>query len=42
VVALRRELDLPVRFLGRGEGLDDLEPFDARRFAEELVAGDDG
>lgn len=37
VVAVRRELNLPIRFLGRGEGLDDLEPFDADRFAAELV-----
>lgn len=42
VVALRRELDLPIRFLGVGEGLDDLVEFDARRFGEELIAsGDD-
>ncbi len=42
VVALRRELAVPIRFLGLGEGLDDLAPFDARRFAEELVeAGTD-
>lgn len=40
VVALRRELDLPVRFLGRGEGLDDLEPFDPARFAAELLSED--
>lgn len=38
VAALRRELDLPVRFLGTGEGLDDLQPFDARQFAESLLA----
>jgi fused signal recognition particle receptor len=38
VTALRRELDLPIRFLGVGESLDDLEPFDARRFAEHLLA----
>jgi fused signal recognition particle receptor len=38
VVALRRELDVPVRFLGRGETAKDLEPFDARRFAEELLS----
>lgn len=37
VVALRRELDLPVRFLGVGEGPDDLQPFDPRRFAADLV-----
>lgn len=38
VVALRRELDLPIRFLGRGEQVGDLEPFDAGAFARELLA----
>jgi fused signal recognition particle receptor len=38
IVALRRELDVPVRFLGRGETADDLDVFDARRFAEELLS----
>jgi fused signal recognition particle receptor len=37
VVALRRELDLPVRFLGRGEGLGDFDVFDPRAFARELL-----
>jgi fused signal recognition particle receptor len=39
VTALRRELDLPIRFIGVGESLDDLQPFDARRFAEHLLTG---
>ena len=38
VTALRRELNLPIRFLGVGEALDDLQPFDPRRFAEHLLA----
>lgn len=38
VAALRRELDLPVRFIGLGESVEDLEPFDAERFAENLLA----
>lgn len=38
VVALRRELGLPIRFLGLGEGMDDLETFDPARFAEHLLA----
>ena len=41
VVALRRELSVPIRFLGTGEGAGDLEVFDPRRFAEELVATDE-
>jgi fused signal recognition particle receptor len=39
VVALRRDLSIPVRFLGVGEAVDDLVAFDPRRFGEELVAG---
>jgi fused signal recognition particle receptor len=38
VVALRRELDLPVRFLGVGEGAGDIEVFDARAYAKRLLA----
>jgi len=33
VIAVRGELNVPVAFLGVGEGIDDLEPFDARAFA---------
>lgn len=39
VVALRRAVPVPVRFVAAGEGLDDLEPFDAARYARRLVAG---
>jgi fused signal recognition particle receptor len=38
VAALRRELGLPIRFLGLGESVEDLEPFDPERFAENLLA----
>jgi fused signal recognition particle receptor len=37
VVALRRELSLPIRFLGTGEDAGDLEVFDPRSFAEDLL-----
>jgi fused signal recognition particle receptor len=39
VVALRKELGLPIRFLGLGESLDDLQPFDAQAYANRLLAG---
>ncbi|MGE0353221.1 MAG: signal recognition particle-docking protein FtsY [Gemmatimonadales bacterium] len=38
VIALRRELKLPIRFLGVGEGLEDLEAFDPRSFAGDLLS----
>lgn len=38
VAAVRRELALPVRYIGLGESVEDLEPFDADRFAENLLA----
>lgn len=37
VVALRKELGLPIRFLGLGEDLDDLQPFDAAGYAARLL-----
>ena len=37
VVALRKELGLPVRFIGTGEGADDLEVFDAKTYAKRLL-----
>ncbi len=39
VVALERAVRVPIRFLGTGEGLEDLEVFDAARFAHRLVTG---
>ena len=40
VVALRKELGLPIRFLGLGEGLEDLQPFDAPGYAARLLDAD--
>ncbi|MBO4848456.1 MAG: signal recognition particle-docking protein FtsY [Clostridia bacterium] len=37
VVSVKNELGLPIRFVGVGEGIDDLQPFDARAFAEALL-----
>lgn len=36
VVAISRELKIPVKFIGVGEQADDLQPFDAERFADAL------
>ena len=37
VVSVKQRLGLPVRFIGVGEGIDDLLPFDPAGFAEELL-----
>lgn len=37
VVALKEEFNLPVKFIGVGEGIDDLLPFDVNVFAEEVL-----
>ena len=34
VLAIREELKLPVKFIGVGEQVDDLQPFDAKAFSE--------
>ncbi len=36
VVAIQKELGLPVKFLGLGERANDLQPFDAKQFAQAL------
>jgi len=36
VVAIQRELGLPVKFVGLGEQPEDLQPFDAKQFAQAL------
>jgi len=38
VVAIQKELGLPVKFIGLGEHADDLQPFEAKQFAEALFA----
>src|SRR5689334_3964289 len=40
VVAVHEAIDVPVKFLGVGEGADDLEPFDASAFADELLSAE--
>ena len=37
VIAIARELGVPVKFAGVGEGVDDLQPFDAAAFTEALL-----
>ena len=36
-IAIARELGVPVKYAGVGEGVDDLRPFDAAEFAQALI-----
>ena len=40
LLAIARRMALPVRFVGLGEGIDDLEPFDAASYVDALVGSD--
>ena len=40
VLAIREDLQVPVKFVGVGEGIDDLQPFDPQQFAQGLFAED--
>ena len=36
-IAIAQELDVPVKFVGLGEGIDDLQPFDAKEYVGALI-----
>ena len=40
VLAIKNDLKVPVKFIGVGEGIDDLRPFNAQAFAEALFEED--
>ena len=37
VVAIAQELQVPVKFVGLGEGIDDMQPFDAKEYVSALI-----
>lgn len=39
VIALKEQFDLPVKLIGTGEGVDDMEVFDPEAFAREVLTG---
>ncbi len=41
VLTIKHELGIPVKYIGVGEGLDDLQPFSAEQFAEAVFAVDE-
>ncbi len=38
-LAIARQLNLPIRFIGAGEGIEDLRPFSSYEFVEALIEG---
>ncbi|HBV96487.1 MAG: signal peptide protein [Peptococcaceae bacterium BICA1-7] len=38
VIGIKQALDIPVKFIGIGEGMEDLRPFDSEEFVEALFA----
>jgi len=41
VFAIARRLGLPIRFIGVGEGIEDLREFDAAEFVAALLEGEE-
>ncbi len=41
VIAIHNELQIPVKYIGVGEGIDDLQPFNAKEFADGIFDGGD-
>lgn len=38
IIPICKELKIPIKLIGVGEGIEDLQPFDAKSFIEELVS----
>jgi fused signal recognition particle receptor len=38
IIGIVNEFDIPVRYIGIGEGIEDLRPYDARQFTDSLFA----
>ncbi len=36
IIAIQRELGIPIKFIGTGEQIDDMQPFDPQKFVESL------
>lgn len=41
VFSIKDEIDIPVKFIGVGEKIDDMQPFDAKMFVDALMQDDD-
>jgi len=41
IIPIKNELNIPVKFIGVGEGIDDLQPFNAREFTDGIFDGEE-
>ena len=41
VIGIKEELNIPIKYIGVGEQIDDLKPFDSHDFVEALFEGTD-
>jgi len=41
IIPIKNELNIPVKFVGVGEGIDDLQPFNANEFVNGIFDGDE-
>jgi len=41
IFSIAKNLNIPVRFIGVGEGIDDLRPFNSQQFIEALFEQDE-
>mgnify|MGYP003345111426 CR=1 FL=1 len=41
-IAIQKQLGIPIKYIGIGEGVEDLQPFDPREFVEALFRTDEG
>jgi fused signal recognition particle receptor len=42
VIAIHNEIDIPVKFIGLGETMEDIEPFDPDKFVDALLSNGNG
>jgi fused signal recognition particle receptor len=40
IFAIAKRLEIPIRYIGVGEAIEDLRPFEAREFVDALFAGE--
>ena len=41
IIPIKNELNIPVKFVGVGEGIDDLQPFNSKEFVDGIFDGED-